>query len=291
MDLAVDRPLTGVDLHCHSTASDGRLTPTELVQAAAAAGVGLLALTDHDTVDGLPEATRVAGDCGITLVPGVEISVRWQQRTLHIVGLNVDADAPGLCEGLALLQAQRRHRAEIIGQKLERLGVPADAIRTAAQAHNGQLTRTHFARLLVDTGTCKTLQQAFKRFLGPGKPAYAAAEWVPMVDAISWIVAANGCAVLAHPQQYRLGSDARDRLLTDFRAAGGIALEVCSGNSQAADVTMCAGDAGRHALLGSVGSDFHGPEQRWLRLGGAPPLPASVTPVWTLFAQPWSSAA
>lgn len=284
MNVTVDsQARRGIDLHSHSTASDGRLTPTQLVEAAAEAGVGMLALTDHDTLDGLAEARQASLACGITLLFGVEISVRWQQRTLHVVGLDIDVQAMALCEGLARLQEQRRQRAAVIAAKLQRLGL-ADALKRASiQAGGGQITRTHFARLLVEDGICKTQQQAFKQYLASGKQAYAAAQWVPMAEAIRWIVDAGGCAVLAHPLRYRLGSGARARLLEDFREAGGCALEVCCGSSRDADVVLCAAEAGRHQLLGSIGSDFHGPEQRWLKLGGAPPLPTSVTPVWTRF--------
>lgn len=287
MDAVVEpQARCGIDLHCHSTASDGRLTPAQLVEAAADAGVGMLALTDHDTLNGLAEAQQAALPCGITLVPGVEISVRWQQRTLHVVGLDIDVNAPALRAGLTQLQEQRRLRAAATAAKLERLGL-ADALnRASAQTGGGQITRTHFARLLVESAMCKTMQQAFKRYLAPGKPAYAAAQWVPMAEAIGWIVEAGGYAVLAHPLQYRLSTSARARLLEDFCRADGSALEVCCGNSRDADVMLCAADARRHQLLGSVGSDFHGPEQRWLKLGGAPTLPASVTPVWTRFATP-----
>lgn len=274
----------GIDLHCHSTASDGRLTPTQLVEAAAAAGVRMLALTDHDTLAGLAEAQQAARACGITLVTGVEISVRWRQRTLHVIGLDIDVETAAMRNGLAQLQEQRRLRAAAIAAKLERLGL-ADALnRASVQASGGQVTRTHYARLLVESGMCKTIQQAFKHYLGSGQPAYAAAEWVPMAEAIHWIIGAGGSAVLAHPLRYHLGTDARTRLLREFRQAGGRALEVCSGNSRDADIVLCAADARRHQLLGSVGSDFHGPEQRWLKLGAMPPLPASVTPVWTRFA-------
>lgn len=285
MDVVVEpQARRGIDLHCHSTASDGRLTPTQLVEAAAEAGVGMLALTDHDTLDGLAEAQQAALACDITLVTGVEISVRWQQRTLHVVGLDIDVNTAAMRNGLALMQQQRRLRAVAIAAKLERLGLSDALNRASAQASGGQITRTHYARLLVESGMCKTMQQAFKHYLASGKPAYAAAQWVPMAEAVSWIVDAGGSAVLAHPLQYRLGTDARTRLLKDFRQAGGSALEVCSGNSRDADVMLCAADARCHQLLGSVGSDFHGPEQRWLKLGGAPPLPASITPVWTRFA-------
>lgn len=285
---AVRQPPTGhgIDLHCHSTASDGRLTPEELVAAAAKEGVRLLALTDHDTMDGLPAAQASAQTCGITLVPGVEISARLNQRTLHIVGLNVNPQTPTLCAGLAELQQQRRQRAQTIAAKLERLGVGDALQRATLLARGGQITRTHFARLLVDAGVCKSLQQTFKRYLGAGKAAYAAAQWVPMAQAIEWIEAAGGIAVLAHPMQYRLSATAHRRMLEGFREAGGRALEVCSGNSQPADVQRCADDARHYGLLGSVGSDFHGPEQYWLRLGGAPPLPDDITPVWSRFSTP-----
>ncbi len=270
------------DLHTHSRASDGRLSPAELVEQARAAGVELLALTDHDTTDGLDEARQAADAAGIALINGVEISVSWEGKTLHIVGLNIDPRCPKLCAGLAGLQALREDRARRIAAKLASLGVNQPMERAAELAQGGQITRTHFARLLVSDGLVADLKLAFRRHLAAGKPAYVATQWAALDEAIGWIHAAGGLAVLAHPLRYRLSGAWRQRMLTAFKAAGGDALEVSAGASQQAqDLALCTRDALNHGLLASVGSDFHGPEQRWLKLGRLAPLSSQLTPVWT----------
>jgi len=273
----------GVDLHCHSTASDGSLAPAEVVRMAAAAGVRLLALTDHDTLDGVASAQAAGLPLGVRVVPAIELSVRWGQRPLHLVGLDVDPQAPALLAGIARLQAQRLERAAAIATKLQRLGLQEALPRATALAGGGQITRTHFARLLVADGLSRDLARAFKQLLAAGRPGYVAADWVPMEQAVNWIRQAGGQAVLAHPLQYRLGSTLRERLLEAFKAVGGNALEVCCGNSDAADIAALATAAQRHGLMGSIGSDFHSPQQRWLRLGGVAPLPRGVAPVWSQF--------
>ena len=273
-------PVSTVDLHTHSTASDGSLAPAAVVQAAAEAGVQMLALTDHDTVSGLDEAAAAARRCGITLLPGVELSVRWKERSLHLVGLGIDPSTPSLLAGLAELQRIREVRAAGIALRLERIGVRDALVRTQALAHGNQPTRTHFARLLVADGVCRDLERAFSRYLGAGKPAYVGAAWPELDQAVSWIRAAGGHAVIAHPLRYRFGSQLRGRLYQAFRDMGGAGIEVCCGTSDADDVRRSAAEAVEHGLQGSVGSDFHGPEQPWVRLGRVAPLPATVTAVW-----------
>lgn len=270
-----------IDLHTHSTASDGRLTPTELVNAAADGGVQCLALTDHDTTAGLGAAQLAAEQRQIQFIPGVEISVTWQRRTLHIVGLAIDSQTPALKAGLEKLQATRVERAQTIARKLEKLGVE-NAYKKAEQAANGgQITRTHFARLLIEAGICATMQQCFKRYLKPGKPAYASVQWAALEQAINWIHTAGGVAVLAHPLAYGMTGAWRARTLQAFSRAGGNAIEVHCGNSNPQDIKISAASALEYGLLGSVGSDFHGPEQRWLKLGRPLTLPAPITPVWS----------
>lgn len=270
-----------IDLHTHSTASDGRLTPAELVNAAADGGVQYLALTDHDTTAGLEQAQITAKQRQIQLIPGVEISVTWQRRTLHIVGLAIDTQASALKAGLVQLQATRIERAQSIAGKLEKIGVENAYIQAEQAANGGQITRTHFARLLIEAGKCETMQQCFKRYLKPGKPAYASAQWAELEQAIAWIHAAGGVAVLAHPLAYGMTAAWRTRTLQAFSQAGGDALEVHCGNSNPQGIRLSAADALAYGLLGSVGSDFHGPEQRWLKLGRPLTLPAAVTPVWS----------
>ncbi|HWP00442.1 MAG TPA: PHP domain-containing protein [Methylococcus sp.] len=267
------------DLHLHSTASDGTLTPGELVRQAAAAGIGTLALTDHDTVAGLGEAGRVASELGVRLIPGVELSVTWKETTVHIVGLGVDAANPELCRGLRELQQRRQARAEEIGRCLSRYGIPDAFPGACALAGAGQLTRSHFARYLVERGYAPSMREVFERFLTRGKPGYVAGDWVPIATGVAWIKAAGGIAVLAHPQHYRRAGMAVRRLVAEFKEAGGEAIEVVSGNG--ADLASNAALARRFGLLASVGSDYHGPEQSWLKLGRLPALPEDLIPVWS----------
>ena len=273
------QPPTSIDLHCHSNRSDGSLPPADLVRAAVAAGVEVLALTDHDSVDGLAEATEAAHGTALRLIPGVELSASWQRRTLHIVGLGIDAGHPTLTALLARTRALRESRAAAIAAKLEKLGVK-EALVKAQAISNGQITRTHFARLLITEGKCKNMQRAFDRFLGTGKPAYVAVEWASLEESVQTIHAAGGRAVLAHPLRYDLSGAWRDRLLAAFTAAGGDGLEVCCGSSNLDDIQTSLADAVRHKLRGSIGSDFHSPGLSWNQLGRVYPLPTSVQPVW-----------
>lgn len=269
-----------IDLHSHSQASDGALTPTELVRAAAEHGVRTLALTDHDTLAGIIEAETEATRHAMSLVAGVEISVTWQRRTLHVVGLGVALDATALNAGLDTVQSIRRERAQRIAAKLEKLGVTKALERAQKQAGSGQITRTHFAQLLLESGACKTMQQCFKRYLKAGKPAHVKVDWAALDDAISWIHQAHGVAVLAHPQAYGMSAAWRERMYSAFAAAGGDAVEVCCGNSTRQHIDSSAASTLAHGLMGSVGSDFHSHEQRWLALGRLAPLPNNITPVW-----------
>lgn len=269
------------DLHTHSTVSDGRLTPQALVDTAADAGVECLSLTDHDTTDGVTAARAAAMQRGIHFVPGVEISVSWSRRTLHIVGLAVNTDAPPLANGLKQLQTIRRERAQKIAHKLEKAGVNNAYRRAEQSAGGGQITRTHFARLLIEDSKADTMQQCFKRYLGPGKSAYVSSEWVALEESIAWIHAAGGVAILAHPLAYGMTGAWRARMHAAFAEAGGDGVEVHCGNSSPQDIQLSAKAALEFNLLGSVGSDFHAPEQRWLKLGRPLRLPADVTPVWS----------
>ncbi len=272
-------PLSPVDLHSHSTASDGGLSPAALVAAAAGAGVVALALTDHDSVAGLDEAQRAATAHGLSLVPGVEISVTWEHRTLHILGLGIDPDSAPLTAGLAQLQHRRLLRAAAIAAKIERLGLAGAMAQAEALACGGQITRSHFARLLVGAGICKDAKRAFKRYLAAGRPAYVAGEWAHLGDAIDWIHGAGGLAVLAHPFKYPISRGARQRMLSAFRACGGDAIEVSCGSSTAEEIQSSARDAIDHGLAGSLGSDFHGDHQPWIRLGRIAPLPPGLPSV------------
>ncbi|MDF9390989.1 MULTISPECIES: PHP domain-containing protein [Methylococcus] len=269
------------DLHSHSTASDGTLSPAELVRTAVASGIRTLALTDHDSVAGLADAGAAAVEAGLRLIPGVELSVTWESRTIHIVGLNIAPDHPGLDEGMRRLQAVRFERAQEMDRRLEKKGIPGTLEIAARLAGAGMVTRTHFARALVQLGQAANVRDVFDKFLTQGKPGHVPTVWAEMTAAVGWIIDAGGVAVLAHPQRYKMTGSWIGRLAGDFKAAGGQAIEVVSGNATLSDIQTNAGIARRYGLLASVGSDYHGPEQVWLRLGKIPPLPAGLTPVWT----------
>lgn len=278
--------MPGYDLHTHSTASDGAYPPAELVRQAAAAGISTLALTDHDTTEGLAEAAEAAAAAGMRLVAGVEVSTTWQGKTLHVVGLNIAPDAEPLREGLARLRQVRAERAEEMGRRLARHGIPGVAEAVATMAGQGMITRTHFAKHLAGLGLAGTVGDAFERYLAHGKPGYVPTRWADLDEAIGWIRAAGGAAVVAHPRRYKLTATWLRRLLGQFQEMGGAGLEVASGAAQANDVQASADLARRFNLLASVGSDFHGPDHPWLKLGRLPPLPAGLTPIWRLWEHP-----
>jgi predicted metal-dependent phosphoesterase TrpH len=268
------------DLHTHSTASDGTLSPTHLLERAAAAGVAVLALTDHDTLAGLAEAAAAAAALGLVLIPGAELSVTWGGRTVHIVGLNLDVDSPPLNAGLGRLLAYRGWRAEEIGRRLDRHGI-RDAFAGARDLAGGSLVgRTHFARLLVRRGLAESERDVFKHFLVQGKPGHVQGEWATLEEAVGWIRTAGGQAVIAHPARYGLTRTRIRALLGAFRELGGSAVEVVCGSHSKDDAFVFARHARDHGLLASAGSDYHGPECPWLDLGRLPPLPADCTPVW-----------
>jgi len=268
------------DLHSHSTASDGSYPPAELVRQAALAGIDVLALTDHDSTAGVAEAWRAAAEAGIRLIPAVEVSTTWQNKTFHVVGLSIDPDHAGLKAGLAGLREIRDQRAVEIGRRLAKYGVPGVFEAVAAKAGGGMITRTHFAQHLAELRLARDAGDAFARYLAHGKPGHVSTRWADLGEAIAWINAAGGRAVLAHPRRYKLTGSWLQRLLTEFRAMGGAGLEVASGTAPPGDVQASAELARRLGLLGSIGSDFHGPDYGWPKLGRLPPLPAGVRPVW-----------
>jgi predicted metal-dependent phosphoesterase TrpH len=269
-----------IDLHSHSIASDGTLTPTELVQRAHDQGVDVLALTDHDGTGGLEEAGLVAKELGLHLVPGVEISISWNGVTFHIVGLNIDPTHAGLQAGLSKLRAFREERAEEISRRLAKHGIEG-ALEGAKAFASGQIIgRTHFARFLVEQGHAKDMRKVFKKFLVHNRPGYVPGEWATLEDALSWIHDSGGQAVIAHPARYRLSATRLRQFMQEFKDAGGEALEVVSGSHSAGDVQGMAQYAKRFELLASCGSDYHGPEQSWVELGKLPALPDGCTPVW-----------
>lgn len=271
------------DLHTHSTASDGAYTPAELVRQAAAAGITHLALSDHDSTAGLDEAMTTAAEEGIRLIAAVEISATWQDKSVHIVGLNIDSRCLELQQGLRGLQCQRLERAEEMGRRLSKHGIAGAFEAAAQQARSGMITRTHFARYLVAQGLAATMSDVFDRYLTHGKPGYVPTHWAELAQVVGWITQAGGVAVLAHPQRYKLTASWMRRLLGEFKEFGGTAIEVVAGCGHAADIQNAANHARRFGLLSSAGSDFHSPEHHWLKLGRLPELPPDLTPVWSLW--------
>jgi predicted metal-dependent phosphoesterase TrpH len=269
-----------IDLHTHSNCSDGSLTPAELVARAAAAGIEVLALTDHDTVAGLEQARHSADALGLRLVPGVEISASWRAQAVHVLGLWVDPASAELRRVLDAQGERRRTRMRRICERLGKLGLPGTELLAAVEAHPGLPTRAHLANAMVAAGHVNRADEAFRKYLGSGKAANVAAEWPALDVVVGWIRAAGGVAALAHPARYALSGGARRQLLTDFAAAGGAALEVVTGANGAQHVEGIAALAVKYGLMGSVGSDFHDPQHIWNPLGRSLKLPDCVTPVW-----------
>lgn len=268
-----------VDLHCHSTASDGTLAPADVVRRAAQQGVDVLALTDHDSTDGLDEAYEEATSSGLRLIPGLEISTTWQGKLLHVVGLDIDPESSELRQGIAGLQAMRDKRASDMGKSLAKAGF-SDAEDAARElAGDGMVTRTHYARYLIDAGAARDMKQVFKRYLVSGKPGYVKVDWVDVGTAIEWIRQAGGIAVLAHPLRYRLTASWLNRILAAFRELGGTGVEVVCGNHSPDDNARAAMFARKHGLEASAGSDFHEPGP-WIELGRLANLPDQLDPVW-----------
>jgi len=270
------------DLHCHSTRSDGVLAPADVVRRAAANGVDVLALTDHDDLSGLAAARAAAVESGIELVDGAELSVTWNNHTLHVVGLRIDPNEPTLVQGLSAIRDGRDARACRIAESLAAAGVP-DALAGARQFVTSEhlISRTHFARFLVEAGYVRDMKAAFKRYLTPGKPGYVPHAWASLPQAVGWIHGSGGQAVLAHPGRYDLSPTGMRQLLGEFRDLGGDAIEVLSSSHTAAQYAEYATYARVFGLKASCGSDFHAPGESWIELGDLPPLPLGVDPVWS----------
>ncbi len=273
--------MTLYDLHCHSTASDGVLSPHDLVLRAHEKGVQVLALTDHDVLTGLADAALTATEVGIRFIHGVEISVSWSNTTLHIVGLNVDPLDPILLQGLARNRSGRTERAQRIADEFARIGIAGAFEGARALADNKELiSRTHFARFLVERGVAKSLKTVFKKFLVKGKPGYVPHEWAALADAITWIHAAGGVAVLAHPGRYQIGREKMRALLSEFKALGGSGIEVVTGSHTPDQVPLYADLTVEFELMASIGSDFHAPGEGGRELGRLMALPERCRPIW-----------
>jgi hypothetical protein len=269
-----------IDLHSHSTVSDGTLTPEELVRHASERGVRMLALTDHDDLAGLDEAASTAASLGMQFINGVEISVTWKKRTIHVVGLKVTPDHAPLAEGLRLIREGRHERAKGMAASLDQIGIAGSLEGAYQHAKRGIISRSHFARFLVEQGHAKDVGAVFKKFLVKGKPGYFEHHWATLEDALGWIIGSGGIAVLAHPGRYDLGKTNMLTLLHEFRELGGKGVEVVTGSHTPEMVPHFAKLAHQFDLLSSTGSDYHGPGQTYTDMGRLPELPHGCVPVW-----------
>lgn len=276
-----------IDLHCHTTASDGKLTPVEIVQRAHTMQIRYLSITDHDTMAGIEAAQQAAGklpsSSPLHIIPGVEISCRWQSFEIHILGWQMDTKAAALVKLLEQQHVRRQERASQIAEKLQAAGVSQEALDKVAASSSDNLTRKHFADAMVTAGDVKDVESAFRRYLGKGNCAYVQPEWCSIEEAVAAIQGAGGYAGLAHPLAYQLSTKWLKRLLHEFSAAGGDALEVASGQQEKRQRQQLAELANDYKLKASAGSDFHGPSQ-WRELGRNLQLPEISEPVW----QSWS---
>ncbi|RTL51473.1 MAG: PHP domain-containing protein [Rhodocyclaceae bacterium] len=275
--------MLNADLHTHSTVSDGLLSPTDLVRRAALNGVQLLALTDHDEIGGLEEAADEAMVCGVPFINGVEISVSWgDDLTVHIVGLGFDRNNAALNEGLAQVRGGRDGRAQRIGEELAKVGIHGAYEGALKYAGNPALvSRSHFARYIVEQGLVKEVKTVFDYWLAKGKPGYVAHPWATMEQALTWIHDAGGVAVVAHPGRYRASRAELRKIFDKFKELGGEGIEVLSGSQSPADTHEFAKVTREYGFLASRASDFHGPGESWVDLGKMPELPEGLTPVWS----------
>jgi len=269
-----------IDLHCHSYYSDGVLSPSEVVLLAKKEGCDVFALTDHDTTDGLIEAQQQADKSGLSLVHGVEISAMWSNMTVHILGLGVDINNEILQIGLKQHQEFRQLRAEKMARGLGGAGVFGALEKTQAIAKKSMITRTHFAQMLVQEGVCKDMKSVFKRFLTGKKPGGVGGKWAEYDEVISWIHAAGGKAVLAHPLRYRMTNTKVKRLLNHLSGAGLDGVEVVTGSSSSDEITLVSQWAKEFGLSASVGSDYHGWSGQRVRIGHLQDMPSANKTVW-----------
>jgi len=271
------------DLHCHSARSDGTLTPTQLAERARANGVDLWSLTDHDEIGGQPEAIEAARVQGLRYLTGVEVSVTFADTTVHIVGLGFDHADPRLAEGLADTRDGRVPRAVEMGEQLAKTGIPGayeGALKYVGNPH--MIARPHFARYLVEIGVCEDVPEVFRKYLTEGKPGYVPHRWARLGDAVRWITQGGGVAVIAHPARYKFTPTEEYALFSEFRQHGGQGVEVVTGAHSAQEALRYADMAHEFGLAASRGSDFHSPGEGHIDLGRLPPLPAGLTPVWSL---------
>lgn len=279
-----------IDLHCHTTASDGKLTPSELVARALERGISTLAITDHDTAEGFRQAQAHASAAGLRLIPGIELSCVWGGITIHVVGLNFNPDSPAMREAEQRQTDARRNRAALIAEKVGKK-LQHEIVLTDVEVYAGgeQIGRPHFAQYLIDRGLVPSMAVAFSKYLGAGKAGDVKAGWPDMADAVQWIVAAGGIPVLAHAHHYNMTRTKLRACIQDFIDAGGQALEVAYGQMDSNQQGQISALAREFNLLGSCGSDYHGPNRFGLELGVMPTFPAGITPVWQRWAEPASA--
>lgn len=276
-----------IDLHCHSNVSDGTLTPETLVAYAASRGVKVMALTDHDEISGLASAKIAAEAHNVQFINGVEISVTWKKRTIHVVGLNIDPQCPALIHAFNNVRIGRDSRAREISRGLEKAGIHNAYAGAKDIAGTAILTRSHFAQYLVKAGHAKNIKSVFKKFMVKGKPGFVDYQWMSLAEAIRLILESGGVAVLAHPGRYDLGFVNMHLLLHEFKTLGGVAIEVVTGSHQPPQYQQFAELAHRFGLKASQGSDYHGPGISYMEMGKLPDLPPDCEPVW----QDWPEAA
>jgi len=279
----VPSSILNADLHCHSVVSDGTLTPEALAQRAKANGVELWALTDHDEIAGQARAAAAAREQGMYYLTGTEISVSFIGATVHIVGLGFDPGNAAIIEGLKRTRGGRGQRAMDMAEGLAQVGIHGayeGALRFAG--NHDLISRTHFARFLVDTGVCKETNEVFRKYLTEGKPGFVEHRWASLKDAVNWITQAGGVAVIAHPARYRFTANEEFALFSEFKAHGGQAIEVVTGSHSAAEYVTYGASAREFGLAASRGSDFHSPDESHTDLGTLPLLPGELTPVWDL---------
>jgi 3',5'-nucleoside bisphosphate phosphatase len=277
--------ILNADLHCHSTLSDGTLTPEALTIRAKANGVQLWALTDHDEIGGQLRAAAAARAVGLNYLTGVEISVSFLHQTIHIVGLGFDAENLALKNGLQQTRGGRGQRAKQMADDLAKAGI-AGAYEGALKfaGNHALISRTHFARFLVERGVCRDTNEVFRKYLTPGKPGFVEHHWASLKNAVQWITQAGGMAVIAHPARYKLSSTEEFALFTEFKGHGGQGVEVVTGSHSPAEYISYADTAREFGLAASRGSDFHSPDESRTEIGTLPDLPGDLTPVWALLA-------
>jgi len=273
--------MLNVDLHSHTNVSDGVLAPAAVAKYARKSGVDVWGLTDHDEVGGIAEARAAAAEVGMGFVPGVEISITWANQTVHIVGLRIDETHPALLAGLHATRSGRDARGREISAQLEKAGYPGAYEGALKYVGNPDLmSRTHFARYLVECGACNTLPEVFRKFLSEGKPGYVPHRWASLEEAVGWIKGAGGMAVIAHPGRYKFSPVAEGALFDEFKQLGGVAIEVVTGSHTPDQFPVYAELARRYDFLASRGTDFHAPGESRADFALIPPLPGNVKPIW-----------